>query len=569
MMTNGVLPEYSPNANTAKDVKDRKSVEETPSSAKSTNTTTSQVDIQDEDARLLARIGYKQELRREFTKWSTVSYAISVLGVLGSQPATYGVPISVGGPATAVWAWLIGSFMAYAIASSVAELVSAYPTAGGMYFVTKHVVPEEHVAIWAWIIGWCNFLGQACGVASLAYTIGQMILAGASMNSGLLGDGYQYSPKPWQTVLVALFALTIFGCVCSLPTKNLHRIILWFAPINILATIAICIALPLSTPDLRSWQFVFTDFRASSGWSSIGFSFLLGFLSVAWVMTDYDGTTHLSEETHDAAVRGPLAIRLAVAVSGALGLGLNIAFTFCLPLDYPTSILASPTGLPVAQLLLNAGGPAGGTVMLCFVILVQFFTGCSAMLANARMTYAFARDDALPYSYLWSKIDPRTGTPVYAVWFVVGFCGCLNLIGLGSTQTITGIFNLCAPCLDLSYIAVIVAHLYYSHWQPYLAEKFPTLASSTASKVTFTPGPYTLPAWRKIPTNLVAVIWVIFISVVLFFPTTKPVTAENMNWAIAIAGFVGVFAVGWWFAGARRKYVGPRTKDLGVGEGWS
>jgi amino acid transporter len=49
---------------------------------------------------------------------------------------------------------------------SVAELVSAYPTAGGMYYVTKHVVPPEHVAAWAWIIGWCNFLGQAAGVAS-------------------------------------------------------------------------------------------------------------------------------------------------------------------------------------------------------------------------------------------------------------------------------------------------------------------------------------------------------------------------------------------------------------------
>lgn len=88
----------------------------------------------DDDARLLARIGYKQvclgprwrnfivdfsqELRREFTKWSTVSYAISILGVLGSQPATYGVPITVGGPATAVWAWFIGSVMAYIIATS-------------------------------------------------------------------------------------------------------------------------------------------------------------------------------------------------------------------------------------------------------------------------------------------------------------------------------------------------------------------------------------------------------------------------------------------------------------------
>ena len=171
------------------------------------------VSTSNDDEQLLARLGYKQvrcasadvtssmdtditsqELRREFNKWSTVSYAISVLGVLGSQPATYGVPLGVGGPATAVWAWLVGSCMSAVIASSVAELVSAYPTAGGIYFVTKHVVPPEHVAIWGWVIGWANFLGQAAGVASLAYTIGQMVLAAASINSGITETGYQYSP---------------------------------------------------------------------------------------------------------------------------------------------------------------------------------------------------------------------------------------------------------------------------------------------------------------------------------------------------------------------------------------
>lgn len=77
---------------------------------------------------------------------------------------------------------------------TVAELVSAYPTAGGIYFVTKHVVPPEHVAIWAWVIGWANFLGQSAGVASLAYTVAQMVLAAASMNSGVAEDGYQYTP---------------------------------------------------------------------------------------------------------------------------------------------------------------------------------------------------------------------------------------------------------------------------------------------------------------------------------------------------------------------------------------
>lgn len=273
-----------------------------------------------------------------------------------------------------------------------------------------------------------------------------------------------------------------------------------------------------------------------SGWGNKGFSFLLGFLNVAWVMTDYDGTTHMSEETHDAAVRGPLAIRLAVLVSGVIGWMLSITFCFCLPDDYLTSIIASPTGLPIAQIFLNAGGRSGGTAMLFFVILVQFFTGASALLANARMTYAFARDDALPFSSVWSKINATTGTPVNAVWFVVVFCACLNLIGIGSTETITAIFNVCAPALDLSYIAVIFAHLWY------------------ADRVQFIEGPFTLGKWGK-PTNILAIGWVLFISVVLFCPTAKPVTPTNMNYAIVVAGFVAVFALVWWWVGARRYVV--------------
>ena len=81
----------------------------------------------------------------------------------------------------------------------VAELVSAYPTAGGMYYVTKHVVPPSHVAPWAWIIGWCNFLGQAAGVASLAYTIAQMILATAVMHTMEDGEAafVPYDTSSW------------------------------------------------------------------------------------------------------------------------------------------------------------------------------------------------------------------------------------------------------------------------------------------------------------------------------------------------------------------------------------
>jgi amino acid transporter len=104
----------------------------------------------------------------------------------------------------------------------------------------------------------------------------------------------------------------------------------------------------------------------------------------------------MSEETHDAAIRGPVAIRMAVIVSGVVGWMLTVTFCFCLN-DFE-AILKSPTGMPAAQIFLNAGGQRGGTIMWFFVILIQFFTGCSAMLADTRMAYAFARDEALPFS---------------------------------------------------------------------------------------------------------------------------------------------------------------------------
>ena len=331
------------------------------------------------------------------------------------------------------------------------------------------------------------------------------------------------------------------GIICSLTSRALHKIIIWFAPINVLASVGICIALLYLTPHKQSASWVFTHVTDGSGWGSRGFSFLLGFLSVAWTMTDYDGTTHMSEETHDAAIRGPLAIRMAVLVSGVVGWMITISLCFCISdLD---SVLTSPTGLAAAQIFLNAGGRAGGSAMWAFVILVQFFTGCSAMLADTRMAYAFARDGALPLSPLWSKVNTHTHTPVNAVWLVVAFSAALDCIGIGSTQTVVAIFNVTAPALDLSYIAVIVARLAY------------------ASRVRFVDGPYTLGRWGK-PVNLVAISWVLFISAVLFFPTVRPVSPSNMNYGIAIAAFIALFAVGWWWAGARNSYTGPRTKNL-------
>ena len=96
-----------------------------------------------------------------------------------------------------------------------------------------------------------------------------------------------------------------------------------------------------------------------------------------------------------------------------------------------------------------------------------------------------------------------------SVWFVVFFSTVLNLIAIGSTETATAIFNVTAPALDISYISVILAHRIYK------------------DRVQFIEGPFTLKQWGPL-VNWISIAWVLFISVILFFPPTRPITAANM-----------------------------------------
>jgi len=51
-------------------------------------------------------------------------------------------------------------------------------------------------------------------------------------------------------------------------------------------------------------------------------------------------------------------------------------------------------------------------------------------------------------------------------------------------------------------------------------------------------------------------------GVVLLFPTIRPVTAANMNYAVVVAVVIAFFSLTWWWAGARKTYTGPKTKEL-------
>ncbi|KAJ5108471.1 hypothetical protein N7456_005146 [Penicillium angulare] len=493
----------------------------------------------DSDEGLLENIGYQQEFKREFTRISTLSYAVAVQGVLGSVSATWSSPFIAGGPATAIWTWFTGGILAFCIALSVAELISSYPTAGGIYFVSKYVFPEDKVPMAAWLIGWSNILGQTAGVASVGYSVGQMLLALVAVGMSDGNGNLTYVPTAAHTVAVTICILVIQGLYCSLPSKYLSKSIQWFAPVNILGSIAICIVILVFTDNKLPAAEVFGHVQDTSGWNNAGFSFLIGYLCVAWSFTDYDATAHMSEEIQNAAISGPIAIIQSLLITWILGLLLSISYGFC-SAD-PSSLSNSQFGNPVTQIYINAVGIKGAMALWIWVVLVQFFTGATAMLSDTRTVFALARDEMFPFSNILRKVIPLTGTPLYSVWTVVIVCCLLNLIALGSTQTINGIFGVTAPACDLSYIAVIIGRLYYDRQLP------------------ISKGPFSLGRFQK-PINYIACTWVIFISVILFLPPTYPVTSENMNYAVVIVVAIVVFATAWWYIEAKKRYIGPRNE---------
>lgn len=92
----------------------------------------------EDDAAMLAKLGYKQELRRNFTMIEVFGIAFSIMGLLPSIASTlsYSIPA---GPAGMVWGWFISSFFIFFVGLAMADLGSAMPTSGGLYwFVFNH-----------------------------------------------------------------------------------------------------------------------------------------------------------------------------------------------------------------------------------------------------------------------------------------------------------------------------------------------------------------------------------------------------------------------------------------------
>src|SRR5271167_1715757 len=117
------------------------------------------------DEQRLAELGYKQELKRGWSGFSNFAISFSIISVLAGCFTTYGQAFKNGGPIAISIAWPLISVLILCVAWSMAELASAMPTAGGIYYWASKLGG----AGWGWFTGWFNLIGLVAVSASVIY----------------------------------------------------------------------------------------------------------------------------------------------------------------------------------------------------------------------------------------------------------------------------------------------------------------------------------------------------------------------------------------------------------------
>jgi amino acid permease (GABA permease) len=481
------------------------------------------------DEETLHQLGYAQELRRRMSGFSNFAVSFTIISILSGCLTLYGFGMATGGPAIIVWGWPIVGIMTLFVGLAMAEVCSSFPTAGGLYYWSAKLARRNGPA-WSWFTGWFNFLGQVAVTAGIDFGAAFFINAFADLQWG-------FAATAPHTIYIYAGVLLLHGLLNQFGIRLvalLNDISVWW---HILGVLIIVGVLAIKPAHHQSASFVFKGIVNDTGWHSTFYVLLLGLLLAQYTFTGYDASAHMTEETHTASRSGPKGIVMSIVVSLFAGWILLIGLTFAIQHYEPER--TSATGVPPAQIFIDAAGLTVGKLLLLIAIGAQLFCGMSSVTANSRMIYAFSRDGALPASAFWHRVNKRTRTPTNAIWLAAVGAFLLGLPYLWNYTAYAAVTSIAVIGLYIAYV-------------------LPTLLRLRQGR-SFQRGPWHLGRWSR-PIGIIAVTWVAIITVLFMLPQVSPITWTSFNYAViavaAVLGFAGI----WWLVSARNWFTGPRVQ---------
>jgi amino acid transporter len=362
-----------------------------------------------DDIKQLHSLGYAQELSRRMKLFSNFAVSFSIICILSGGINSIAQGISgTGGGALGI-GWPIGCVISLIFALALAQISSAFPTAGGLY----HWGSILGGIGWGWVTAWLNLIGLvtvlgAINVGTYLFFIGAF--------GGLLG--IENTPLTQAIFLAIITALQAFinhrGIQLTSRLTDFSGYLIFFG------ALAVGLAFFAFAP---SWDFTrlwtFKNYSGAIGgdvWpetSSLFFVFALGLLLPIYTITGYDASAHTAEETVNAARSVPRGMVSSVVWSLLFGWFFLIGFTLAIPnMDeaakqgWNVFFWTSDTVLP----------PIIKYLLYLIIFVAQFLCGLATVTSASRMIYAFSRDEGLPASSVLKKVSSVYRTPVAAIW---------------------------------------------------------------------------------------------------------------------------------------------------------
>jgi amino acid transporter len=505
-----------------------------------------------EDERLLHKLGYAQELFRAMGGFRNFAISFTIISILAGCLTSYTIAFEHGGPIAVTWGWLFVGLMSTIIALGMAEIASAYPTAGGLYYWASRLGSPG----WGWATGWFNLIGQVAVTAAIGYGLaifGQVLFDDYFSYTTHMNDWFGASYNASTYILYAVFMLAAV-CINVFDiriTSGLNMFSAWWHMVGVVLIVGILIVVP---DHHQSVSYVFTETVNNSGYGggttslsnpTFWFVFGLGLLMAQYTMTGFDASAHTAEETHQASRMAAVGMWTSVFVSMIFGFILLVAVTFAIPGTTQDALKQINSAVPVVPWIwTEAMGLHWAEFLLTICVVAQFFCLTASVTSASRMMFAFSRDGAVPGHQLWRRVS-RHRVPVWSV------CGIALFAAVLMVPAVWNFFVGYAVGTAISVIGLYIAFVLpvYLRWRKGDSWDEPRAWSLGKHYKWIDP---------------LSLIWVAIITVLFCFPLYNIGLPWNANFSwdftnYTVLWFAGIGLVfgGWWALSAKNWFKGP------------
>jgi amino acid transporter len=489
-----------------------------------------------DDEALLHSLGYAQELSRGMGGFRNFAISFSIVSIIAGCLPSYFVAFHWGGPVSVTWGWLVVGCFTIFVALSMAEIASAYPTAGGLYYWSAKLGGPG----WSWFTGWFNLLGLV-GAGAVGYGLATFSAALFNMVWGYPTDRhhifYLFAAFSAAAILVNVFDVRI--------TSALNAVSVYWHLIGVAIIVAALFAVP---GHHQSARYVFTQTINNSGlpgqgWGSLGFLMVVAIGSIGmaqFTLVGYDASAHMAEETRGASRAAATGMVMAVVVSVVCGFVLLLAMTSAIP---DRVEVQKHFGDIAAYIWSGALSDRWAEALLLIVVCAQFFCLAACFTAGSRLLFALSRDRAVPGHRAWRRLSRRR-VPVGAV-VAVGITSFLVLLPTW-WDNLAGYY---------AATSIGATSLYIAYIQPVILR----LRKGSG----FQRGAWSLGRHHRW-INVIAICWVVVISIVFMLPTSpggmpwrQAFDPDLVNYAPLTIGGAFLLFGGWYLLFARKWFRGP------------